>query len=115
MIELCKEINVFDAVYWRSETWKETRIETLSKCFKLSGFPISSEVNSDSDADDADDDIPLIQLAKINTIAQVDRKTLVAFDQHVPIEDDTDEWEKNLIESHLAETPTENTSDFFKV
>jgi hypothetical protein len=78
----------------------------------LSGFPISSEVNSaDSDADDADDDIPLIQLAKINTIAQVDRETLVAFDQHVPIEDDTDEWENNLIESHLAEAPTETTSD----
>jgi hypothetical protein len=50
-----------------------------------------------------------------STLAQVDRETLVAFDQHVPIEDDTDEWEKNLIESHLAETPTENTSDFFKV
>jgi hypothetical protein len=65
----------------------------------LSGFPISSKVNC---ADDADDDIPLIQLAKINTIAQVDRETLVAFDQHVRIEDDTDEWEKNLIESrHL--------------
>jgi hypothetical protein len=30
---------------------------------------------------------------------------------HVPIEDDTDEWENNLIESHLAETPTETTSD----
>jgi hypothetical protein len=70
----------------------------VSKCFKLSGFPISSEVNSDSDVDD---DIPLIQLAKINTIAQVDHETLVAFDQHVPIEDHTDKWEKNLIESHL--------------
>jgi hypothetical protein len=54
----------------------------------LSGFPISSEVNS---ADDADDDIPLIQLAEINTIAQLDHETLAAFDQHVPIEDDTDE------------------------
>ena len=74
----------------------------------MSGFPISSEVNS---ADDADDDIPLIQLAEINTIAQLDHETLVAFDQHVPIEDDTDEWEKNLVESHLSETPTETTSD----
>ena len=90
--ELCKEINVLDAVHWTSDI--------VYACF----FPISSEVNS------ADDDIPLIQLAKINTIAQVDRKTLVAFDQHVPI-DDTDEWEKNLIDSHLAETPTETTSD----
>ena len=36
---------------------------------------------------------------------------MVAFDQHVPIEDDTDEWEKNLIKSHLSETPTETTSD----
>jgi hypothetical protein len=106
--ELCKKINVLDAVHWISELWKETYIETVSKCFKLSGFPISSKVNC---ADDADDDIPLIQLAKINTIAQVDRETLVAFDQHVRIEDDTDEWEKNLIESHLAETPTETTSD----
>jgi hypothetical protein len=107
-----QKINVLDAVHWISESRKETRIETLSKCFKLSGFPISSEVNSaDSDADDADDDIPLIQLPKINTIAQVDRETLVAFDQHVPIEDDTDEWENNLIESHLAEAPTETTSD----
>ena len=99
---------MLDAVHWISESWKETRIETVSKCFTLSGFPISSEVNSaDSDADD---DIPLIQLAKINTIAQADRETLVAFDQHVPIEDDTEEWEKNFIESHLAETPTETTS-----
>jgi hypothetical protein len=106
--ELCKEINVLDAVHWIRESWKETHTETVSRCFKLSGFPISSEVNS---ADDADDDIPLIQLAKISTIAQVDRETLVAFDQHVPIEDDTDEWEKNLIESHLSETPTETTSD----
>jgi hypothetical protein len=31
--ELCKEINVLDAVYWISESWKETRIETVSKCF----------------------------------------------------------------------------------
>jgi hypothetical protein len=37
--------------------------------------------------------------------------TFISFDQHVPIEDDTDEWENNLIESHLAETPTETTSD----
>ena len=67
---------MLDAVHWISKSWKETRIETLSKCLKLSGFPISSEVNfTDSDADD---DIPLIQLAKINTIAQVDRETLVA-------------------------------------
>jgi hypothetical protein len=110
--ELSKEINVLDAVHWIRESWKETRIETVSRCFKLSGFPISSEVNSaDSDADDADDDIPLIQLAEINTIAQLDHETLVAFDQHVPIEDDTDKWEKNLIESHLSETPTETTSD----
>ena len=36
---------------------------------------------------------------------------MVAFDQHVPIEDDTEEWEKNLIESHLSETSTETTSD----
>ena len=36
---------------------------------------------------------------------------MVAFDQHVPIENDTDEWEKNLIESHLAKTPTETTND----
>ena len=79
--ELCKEINVLDVVHWISKSWKETRIETLSKCFKLSEFPISSEVNSTES--DADDDIPLIQLAKINTIGQRDRETLVAFDQHV--------------------------------
>jgi hypothetical protein len=82
--ELCKEINVLDALNWINESWKETRIEKVSKCFKSSGFPISSEVNSaDSDSEDADDDIPLNQLAKINTIAQVDRETLVEFDQHV--------------------------------
>ena len=89
--ERCKEINVLDAVHWISESWKETRIETVTKCFKLSGFPIASEVHSNNDADDADDDIPLIQLAKINTMAQADRETLVAFYHHVPIEDDTDE------------------------
>ena len=77
----------------------------------MSGTSISSEVYSDSVADDADKAIPLIQLAKINTIAQVDRETLVIFDQHVPIEDDIDEWEKNLIKSHLAEIPTKTTSD----
>jgi hypothetical protein len=38
--ELCKEINVLDAVHWIRELWKETRIETVSRCFKLSGFPI---------------------------------------------------------------------------
>jgi hypothetical protein len=79
----------------------------------LSGFPISSEVNSaDSDAND----IPFNQLAKINTIAQVDRETLVAFDQHVRIEDDTNEWEKNLIES-LWEGKLKSITDtcfFFK-
>jgi hypothetical protein len=38
--ELSKEINVLDAVHWIRESWKETRIETVSRCFKLSGFPI---------------------------------------------------------------------------
>ena len=38
--ELSKEINVLDAVHWIRELWKETRIETVSRCFKLSGFPI---------------------------------------------------------------------------
>jgi hypothetical protein len=62
-------------IRWISESWKETRIETVSNCFTLSGFPISSKVNSaDSDADD---DILLIQLAKINTIAQADREALM--------------------------------------
>lgn len=50
-------------------------------------------------------------LAKINTISQVDRKALVEFGQHIPIEDVTVEWEMNFIESHLAETPTEVTPD----
>jgi hypothetical protein len=63
--ELCKEINVLDAVHWISESWKETRIETVSKYFKLSRFPIWSEVKSTYDADD---DISLIQLAKINSL-----------------------------------------------
>jgi hypothetical protein len=60
---------VLDAVHWISESWEETRIETVSKYFKLSRFPIWSEVKStDNDSDDADDDISLIQLAKINSL-----------------------------------------------
>ena len=55
--------------------------------------------------------MPTTTFRLFNTIGQRDRETLVVFDQHTLIEDDTDEWEKNLIDSHLAETPTETTSD----
>jgi hypothetical protein len=60
-------------------------------CFRLSVSPVSSEVNSaDGDPDDEYDVIPLIQLAKINIIAQVGRETLDTFHQHVTIEDDNE-------------------------
>ena len=70
---------------------QETRVDTVLNCFRLSVSPVSSEVNSaDGDSDDEYDVIPLIQLAKINIIAQVGRETLDTFHQHVTIEDDSE-------------------------
>lgn len=110
--ELCKEINVLDAVHWISKSWKETRVDTISKCFVSSGFPVTTDINShESDSDDEDDDIPLNQLAKISSVALVDRETLVEFDQNLPIEDDSDEWEKNLVETHSSVEINDNASE----
>ena len=105
VIELCKEINVLDIVHWINKSWAETCVETISKCYNLCGFPVSSDDNS-TESDSDDDKIPLNQLAKINSVAQIDPETLATFDQHVSIEDDSNDWKQALIETHSATAKT---------
>jgi len=114
--ELCRKLNVFDAVYWTDKAWSETSSETISKCFTLSGFSVADSPITDNicvgDQDDQqeDDDIPLAHLLRVSRAVLVDQETLVSFDQDIPTEDDDSDWEKTLVATHM-ENETNSDSD----
>jgi hypothetical protein len=63
---LCHEIEPNpskDAIYWFSNSWKETETSTIAKCFAKAGFVTTpAPVETDNDVDEADDDVPLAAL-----------------------------------------------------
>ena len=60
--QLCKELTVPYAIHWVSRAWNNTQDSTIQKCFRLAGFPTSDPPTED-DENDADDDVPLSELA----------------------------------------------------
>ncbi|XP_062566571.1 tigger transposable element-derived protein 4-like [Saccostrea cucullata] len=66
--DLLKQINILDAIYWLSSSWKETEASTIEKCFLKAGFisdtsqELTQELHAESCDDLDDDDIPLAVL-----------------------------------------------------
>lgn len=105
--ELCREISVLDAIYWVSKAWNNTKESTIQKCFKLAGFPLQDELNTDDDNYD-DDDIPLNQLAnQLRLTPNMDP----CFDDSIPTEDDSDDWEAHLISKHQTNVANSDDDD----
>ncbi|XP_041367991.1 serine/threonine-protein kinase rio2-like isoform X1 [Gigantopelta aegis] len=57
---------------------------------------MDSTDNDDDDDGDDDDDIPLLQLVNEHRM-NVDLTTIATFDDHLPIEDTSDDWENELL------------------
>ncbi|XP_069142245.1 tigger transposable element-derived protein 6-like [Argopecten irradians] len=101
--ELCKQISVLDDLFWIRDAWSETRPDTIQKCFALSGFCKTDAREDDNDDDEeGDDDIPLAKLMRITKTADMDKDTLLTFDDNIPVEDDGEEWERSLVTKHLC-------------
>ena len=45
--QILKDITILQAIYWINSAWKEVKVETIQKCFAISGF------NMNSDGDDS--------------------------------------------------------------
>ena len=74
---------------WRS--WAETTPSIISKCFCNTGFAAGNDI---SDEDDNIDEGPTIHELGNELNIELD----VNLDSQVPIEDDSDEWEKALVD-----------------
>ncbi|XP_062599444.1 tigger transposable element-derived protein 6-like [Saccostrea cucullata] len=109
--ELCKEISILDAIYWISRAWKDTKDSTIQKCFKLAGFPSPDQKDQEdpSISEDEDDDIPLIQLAR--QLRELPSDFDSNFDGSVPTEDDSDDWEKDLLGPYQRQETLESDDE----
>ncbi|VDI83581.1 Hypothetical predicted protein, partial [Mytilus galloprovincialis] len=91
-------------------TLKFLPANTTSKCFRVAGFPSSDPdtVDSTADDDDDDDDVPLSELARqLNLSPNIDP----CFDDSLPTEDDSDDWERELISSYQQESTHESDDE----
>ena len=104
--ELCRQISVLDAIHWITRAWNDTKDTTIVKCFNLAGFTTPNP-DDDNAGEDDDDDVPLQQLARELRLSNADP----CFDDHLPTEDDSDDWEKDLIASHKPQPDAEDSDD----
>ncbi|XP_041364109.1 tigger transposable element-derived protein 6-like [Gigantopelta aegis] len=106
--DLCKQLTLLDAIHWISQAWNEMKPNMISKCFSVAGFsPTDESVLEDDD----DDDIPLSRLARELVTADVDTDILTSFDDDVPIEDCTNEWERELVANFRGDEIPNDGSD----
>ena len=99
--ELCKKVTLLDAIGWVVKAWDIVKTQTIVKCFKSVGssssfreFEISSDLGDDDDYDD--NDVPRAVLVQQ---FRYTRDEFEQLDENVPREDDSDEWECNLMQS----------------
>lgn len=95
--ELCKSVNVLDAVTWSEVAWNKITKETIRNCFSKAGFVLNISAATEDCGFDAEDDIPLSTLRELSSLiassgcAQVfDALTFVTCDANVMTEDDID-------------------------
>lgn len=95
--ELCKSVNVLDAVTWSEVAWNKITKETIRNCFSKAGFVLNISAATEDCGFDAEDDIPLSTLRELSSLiassgcAQVfDVLTFVTCDANVMTEDDID-------------------------
>ena len=104
---LCKEVNLLDAIHWTDQSWTETASSTIVKCFCETGFPNYSDVECTRDeSGDIDDDIGLPELAQELQI-ELDEHV----DDDVPTEDNSEDWERALVDQFKNNEPAEVESD----
>lgn len=108
--ELCKNVTLLDAIRWIVKAWGDVKPTTIVKCFSTVGF-CDGEISAVmSDDIDEDDDIPLAVLLRE---FQCSREDFEQIDMDLPTEDDSDEWERNLLNSFVSkespELPDEET------
>ena len=111
--EICKNVTIIEAIFWVVKDQDSVKIDTIVKCFKSVGFSsqyrdISSDLGDDDEFND--DDVPLAALAQQ---FRYTREDFEQFDQDVPTEDDSNEWEHNLVQSfkETSEGSPDNVSD----
>ena len=101
-------VSVLDAVQWIAASVKDVKRETVSACFKRSGFPVTFDV------DDEEDNIPLSQLiaAAAHRLQIEDVMTAEEFanaDENAPAMEKLDpDWEAKLVQDFLT---VENRGD----
>ena len=110
--ELCKQLTLLDAINWLASAWDETKESTISKCFVGAGFSATGSVAEEDEEDE--DDIPLARLAH-ELDANIDTNRLDQFDDNAPIEDNSDNWENELLINFRAgdhDESEDNHSDY---
>ncbi|XP_053382517.1 uncharacterized protein LOC128549569 [Mercenaria mercenaria] len=109
--ELLKQISVLDTIFWINRAWKAIDATTIMKCFDKCGFekvrqtPIETESHSDCDSDD---DIPLIKLARSQSIYGTGIREIINDD--IPTCDNSEiDW--NLPATELLNVNVDSDSD----
>ena len=123
--ELTKLITVLQAIYWIDRAWGDTKESTIQKCFRRCGF-VQEEPEVDEEEEDTTDHVLLQDMINHVTGGGTDitEEDYLAMDDDLPTEDNTDQWEQNLLEtimehedddSTTAETDTTSTLTYEKM
>ena len=101
--DLCKTVNVLDAVNWITEAWSSITTKTIGNCFREAGFS-SDEVYDGNEEDNDENRIPLRQLmerAERANVCEVDdiEKT-IALEETMQIHEGSGEsWQETIMDT----------------
>ncbi|XP_060596158.1 tigger transposable element-derived protein 6-like [Ruditapes philippinarum] len=106
--ELCKNVNLMDAISWTLKAWNDIKKETIMKCFRSVGFGNDESTTGQSMDDEdeyEDDNVPLALLVRELSYNMQDFENI---DLSLPTEDDSDQWEMNIVESFRTDETIED-------
>ncbi|XP_070573830.1 tigger transposable element-derived protein 6-like [Ptychodera flava] len=107
--EVAKSVNVLDAVYWISGAWRETKEETIRKCFRKGGFRVDTDESDVSEETEDESELRTL-IQEVNqgcSDCTVDQ--YLNFDDALPTEATYDgEWEDQIVQDFLANKDSES-------
>lgn len=110
--ELIKSVDMLHAISWIVKAWNSTETDTIKKCFARCGF--TNDTDTELSTDVISENIELSDLIKhVTGETDITDDDYVMHDDDIPIEDNSDEWEKDLVNEHkqIHESQNSDASD----
>ena len=104
--DLCKSVNVLDAINWISEAWKKVSTQTIMNCFRKAGLGESSETIEEEECDGLTE--TLQKAAAVQICEEGAFEASIEIEEGLSIHEGAGEsWENDLTRPPTANQPEE--------